>query len=297
MKLKLWKIKIFLIFYAKYFLNIVHSIIVLFLLKIKKNQLKIKKNKKILIVGSGSTIDNIDFTKVKNCSVILLNNSWQLSKKFYPNSNDIYFFCASSTVLNTIAHELPNNINKIFLCDLLKLNLKSLEVIFKKNTNLYLPQFYNKFFNFKRKIFKTKEMNLDYGLFKIGLQRISSEFLNKNKIYPMPYTVLYSALIFFSKLNPEYIITVGFDGTFNTIDNHSSLLDISSYEKKYGKSNSQFNYERRKSKITLWNYSINRILLNTGIKWHDFNYLSKSSHPNRIDIYKFYDIFRNDKIS
>ena len=114
MKLKFWKIKLAIKLKFNYLFQIIYSITIYNILKIKKNKLKISKNKKVLIVGSGSSIDKINFTKVHNSTVILLNNSWQIYEKFSSKSNDIYFFFFFLGVLNSISHELPKKLKKIF---------------------------------------------------------------------------------------------------------------------------------------------------------------------------------------
>ena len=92
-------------------------------------------------------------------------------------------------MLNSISHELPKKLKKIFIFDLLNPNLVSLKLIFDKNTNVYQPDFYKISYKDKGKIFKTKEMQQQYGYFKFGFEKIKTRFLLKKKYIHCPTLV------------------------------------------------------------------------------------------------------------
>ena len=296
MKLKFWKIKLAIKLKFNYLFQIIYSITIYNILKIKKNKLEISKNKKVLIVGSGSSIDKINFAKVHNSTVILLNNSWQIYEKFSSKSNDIYFFCNSIGVLNSLSHELPKKLKKIFIFDLLNPNLVSLKLIFDKNTNVYQPDFYKISYKDKGKIFKTKEMQQQYGYFKFGFEKIKKRFFTEKKIYPLPYTCLYSAIAFFSKLNTKLIISIGIDNNNHTIENYSKYIDLSSYKKRYGNRKIIFNYRIRIIKNSIWNIKIYKELKKLNIDWCDINNTLETKHPNRINLENFDNFYAFNKI-
>lgn len=287
MKFKLWKVKVAILSNFNFFFDSLYSILILLILRFKKNQLKIKKNQKVLIVGSGASIDGLRFDKIKNCSIILLNNSWQLFDKFNKEKNEIYFLCASSGVLNSISHELPSYINKIFICDLLNLNFRSLLITFKTNTNLYLPDFYKYNHYEKKKIFNCKDLKLSFGYFKFAFQKLDRAFFTENKIYPLPYTSLYSAIAFFTKLNSNQIISIGIDNNNHHILEYSKHINLSSYKKRYGNKKIHFDYKKRLIKNSLWNIKIHNELRKLNITWYDLNYVAETKHPNRINLNEF----------
>ena len=136
-------------------ISIIHSILCYNFVRVFKSTTLPTFKKKVYIIGSGQSVDDIDLSKIKESTVILLNNSWQLYKKF-DASNQLFTSMGDVVgTINRIAKDLPADLPKLLVLGQLGFNLSSFRFFInlnKKKDYLFISDMHNFFFKKKKRI-------------------------------------------------------------------------------------------------------------------------------------------------
>ena len=253
MLFKILKDKSFKICY--WFFSRGYSLFCYIILKIFFKKKKITFKKLVYIIGSGPSVDLLDLKKIKNSTVILLNNFHVLYDEI-DESNTIYCFVQDIGFFNKKFKYFQPKIKNIIIPTTLNLKLNYIFKLLKYKNKSYI--FFPKYnFFLKKKIFYRKKSSINfstYGFFSNLFYRPKSHEINSIKqIWTAPHSVMFTA-IYFSKINnAKKIILLGFDN--NNFDNntYSNKLNISLNEKKIEISNYQkYRLLKRGRKMFFW---------------------------------------------
>lgn len=237
---------------------------------------------KTFIIASGPSLNLKDIKKIKNSTIILMNNTYQIHKQF-DKSNEIYFFTTDMISLDYVIDCLSHDVKKIILVDkpivTFKILYFLLKIFCKKNDYLILPKYQIRYFKSKNYCARRSIENLNFnGIFISEYYRPKKIFfeLSKNmKITNIfPYSVLFNALQLVILGQSKNIITMGFDGGVFKINQnqYSELVNLEkTYNKKYDVNNFELNSKKRLHRMNFWAYEINKELKKIGVNWVNFS--------------------------
>ncbi|MBL1209491.1 hypothetical protein [Geminocystis sp. GBBB08] len=210
-----------LIFPIKLLLQLLGWIYCLYLSKIYiKHSVKLKpyfKGQNIFILGSGSSLDEIDLSLIENSSVILLNSTYKRHTELRERGNKLFWFCVDTNALRLWSRLIPSDIQKIVSVHSFSLrNLKGLAL--SKDDIFLMPKSC-----FQRDI----RCGNFYGLLPKRPKELEEYWIkeeNKTIFFPA-HTVMLIAILFSASFHPKSITLMGFDVGGAYASNTKEVLD------------------------------------------------------------------------
>tara|TARA_B100000989_G_scaffold298695_1_gene289225 strand:+ start:4242 stop:5123 length:882 start_codon:yes stop_codon:yes gene_type:complete len=274
--------KIYIKFYV-FFKNVIYifwSIFSYILLTLYSSNSYPNFKRKTYILGSGPSLDKLTISNIKNSTVLLLNNSWQIHDQL-DNSNQTYFMCGDIIgTLNYIADDLPDSLQKIIIPTQMKFNLNVIKLIIKmkkKKDYLFKINFHSIIKNKRRfnLVYDSKLNTNKFGFFLMPYSNLKKLDQKKNTWFG-PHSVMFASIIFAYNAGSNEIFCGGFDGTNYSTKNYSNLLNLDKYKRKYINANRDTkNIERKLLKFNLWSSHICKFLNLKNVKVYNISKNSK----------------------
>jgi len=165
-----------------------------------KNYKKYFKDKNVYCIGTGPSLDAVDFKSIKNSTVLLLNSAYKIHDSL-DNSNEIIWMAQDVDVILDLKKDVPKNMKKIVTFHTFKKAIFCIG-LFNKNDGFCLPSFF---------------LHKAYGF--IPITRVKKTMLNDKFILKevnlplsvMPFTVMLTAIRIAASFQSKRIILLGFD--------------------------------------------------------------------------------------
>lgn len=257
---------------------------------------------KLIIVGSGPSIDLIDLQSISNANIILLNNSVRLSERFN-SSNSVYWLVQDMSFFASIDPSQYNNINSIIIMDRYICSACSLRYLIKKSDAkkyLYIPLKINLLMLFAAKILplkqvvngairSTRSMNR-YGFYVNPYRRLRKKdflFSKSNDIWLGPWTVMLTAIVFSVRCGARQIFTLGFDGATSN-KAYATAFENENIPQAYIKNSIEGT--KYMNSTVLWTRHVYRNISGLGCTWLNVSPLSKNEAVPKCDPKILYEI-------
>lgn len=268
-------------------ISVIHSILCYNFIRIFKSKAFPNFKKKVYVIGSGQSVDDIDISKIKDSTVILLNNSWQLYKKFH-TSNQVFTSMGDVVgTINRIAKDLPADIPKLMVLAQLGFNFSSFKFFLnfnKKKDYFFICDMHNYFYKKKRGYaYKSNSNTNIFGLYTSTFCSLK-KYNEVENIWIGPYTGMFTYVMLAYRLGAREIYSCGFDATNYNLHHYSRQINLDRYLEKYKSINyERFNQRRRIVKINLWSQHISNYLKKNGITWINISNKTLVNTVKKID--------------
>ena len=268
-------------------ISVIHSILCYNFIRLFKSKAFPNFKKKVYVIGSGQSVDDIDISKIKDSTVILLNNSWQLYKKFHI-SNQVFTSMGDVVgTINRIAKDLPADIPKLMVLAQLGFNLSSYKFFLnfnKKKDYFFICDMHNYFYKKKRGYAYKSNSNANiFGLYTSTFCSLK-KYNEVENIWIGPYTGMFTYVMLAYRLGAKEIYSCGFDATNYNLQLYSRQINLDRYLEKYKSINHEkFNQRRRLVKINLWSQHVSNYLKKNGITWINISNKTLVNTVKKID--------------
>ena len=183
------------------------------------------KNKDVYILGSGSSVDDVDLTRIENSVVILLNSSYRRHTELRDKGNILIWFCVDMGSFNKFSHLVPPDIPKIVSIHWFVFrNLPYLNL--SRGDTFLMPKI-----AFKR----DPRCGGYYGLMPKRPESQEDYWfdLQDKTIFLPAHTVMLSAIMLSASLSPKAITLLGFDlgGSYASNTKKGAYYEQPNYQK------------------------------------------------------------------
>lgn len=214
-----------------------------------------------IIVGSGPSLNAVNFDKVKDCNVVLLNKAHELSKKFDNKNNNILAFFTDTHVYNLHHKKIQSGLKAYVAVTKVNFNLSAIKSILRAECKLFFPHGKLKIRSFTDRVAATK---VTFGLFETIYERPTSDILTHP--WYSRRTVMLSGIALAVRHGAKSIVTLGFDGgvpRLNPNDAGYYAADISVGASRKWKWSGWD--EKTRAGIDIWSKRVNRICTDADI--------------------------------
>lgn len=187
------------------------------------------EDKHVFILGSGSSIDDIQLSLISESTIVLLNASYKKYIELEGRQNTLFWMCIDNDVFKQYSQLIPSDISKIISThsfNFFRLFPAYFEL--SKIDTFLMP---------KAEFRRDSRCNNFYGILPKGLDNHQhyENHLDKYSIFVPDHTVMLTAVLLSELLNPKSITLMGFDlggGYANNIKEKSpSPYEIPGYQK------------------------------------------------------------------
>lgn len=215
-----------------------------------------------LIVGSGPSLNAVDFDKINGYNVVLLNKAHELAKKIDSKNNSVIAFFTDTHVYNLHHKKIQSGLKTYVVVTKVNFNLSALKSFLGADRKLFFPHGKLKFRSFTDRVAATK---VTFGLFETVYDRPTSEMLTQP--WYSRRTVTLSGIALAARHGAKSIVTLGFDGgvpKLNPNDAGYYAADISvGASRKWKWSGWDI---KTRAGIDIWAQRVNRICHDAGIE-------------------------------